>query len=226
MKISNCTEDWNKMIPVTNGKHCDVCNLSVMNLNNKSLHEIEEIQESSGKLCGRISKVQLSEFQYLHPMKRFAIALFLVFGTGLFTTSYAQILSENNSHELNQERYVIKFKAESTDGKPLNNVFINFDTFGTYQEGKTDEKGNLTLSFNDTLKSMDIFVNVSYGDIYCSVKLSLESTKLNQMDKIIYNESDRTMMIGEQMFYEEFIIGDIAPVDFNSDPFEQRTEDN
>lgn len=226
MKIATCNENWNDMTPNSKGRYCEICQLSVLNLNDKSMEDIEILKEENGKICGRVSKIQVAEFQYLHPLKRFAIALFLVFGTSLFTMSYSQILNESIQLEELENSYKIDFKAVNKNGDPLSGVFVNFDTNDDYKEGSTDDNGNLSLSFSNASNSVEIYVNISYKDIYGTVVYKAESAKTNRFDRIVYDESTFTLQVGSQTFHEEFIMGDIAPVEWQEDPFEQKTQDN
>jgi hypothetical protein len=93
-----CHEDWNKMTPDAKGRFCGSCNKSVYDLSNKSDEEIHDILKGheSGKICGHVKNTQLNRplnFSVpLHllptnasPFRAFAMALFLVFGTTLFS---------------------------------------------------------------------------------------------------------------------------------------------
>lgn len=227
MRISGCNENWENMTPNNDGRHCQICDLTVHNLKDNSLDEIDQLKDKKGKICGRVTKLQLSEFQYLHPMKRFAIALFLVFGSSLFTVSYSQIIEENTQIQKNDNRYVIKFTAEEKDGTPLKGVFINFDTYDDYKEGTTDKNGNLTLDFTNQAKEIEVYVNVSYESIFGSVKFKASPERLNKFDKIIFDPENYTITIGDHEIFEEIIMGDIAPIDWQEDEiYEQKTENN
>ncbi|CAG5078678.1 hypothetical protein [Parvicella tangerina] len=227
MKINACNEDWSKMTPNQEGRHCDICNLTVIPLGDKNLEEIESLKEEKGKVCGRVSKAQLAEFRYLHPMKRFAIALFLVFGTGLFTTSYAQVLTESEIQVHQEHEYTIKFRAINTDGTALKGVYINFDTFSEYQEGSTDKNGELVLKFSDTATTRTVHVNISYGNIFASVNFKAVSETINNFDRIIFDPEKHSLTIGKLEFEEMMIMGDVAPIDWQEDPaYEQKTEHN
>ena len=109
-----CHEDWNKFTPDEKGAFCKVCSKSVHDFTKKTVEEISTIlidEMSAGKkVCGRFNEDQLTvpptlkgeaakdiegldsyslNFQRL---KKFALALFLVFGGYLFssTKTYAQ----------------------------------------------------------------------------------------------------------------------------------------
>lgn len=104
-----CHEDWNKFTPDERGAFCQVCNKSVFDFTKKTDEEIKDIliQElnAGNKVCGRVNEDQITpvvpsrNLSYaalpaLNPvdlnfrrLKKFAAALFLVFGGLLFTSS-------------------------------------------------------------------------------------------------------------------------------------------
>lgn len=106
MKTSNfivripepCHEDWNKMEPDAKGKFCNSCSKSVFDFSTKTDTEIKDIllEYKNQKVCGHFKKSQINRplniSVNLHDLpknisttKAFAIALFLVFGTFLFS---------------------------------------------------------------------------------------------------------------------------------------------
>lgn len=104
-----CHEDWSKFTPDEKGAFCKVCSKSVHDFTKKSAEEISIIlidEMSAGKkVCGRFNEDQLTPVSQVIPslspyalnfkrVKRFAMALFLVFGGFLFnsTKSTAQKL--------------------------------------------------------------------------------------------------------------------------------------
>ena len=98
-----CNEDWNKMSPEATGRHCTVCSKTVIDFSNKTDTEIHSIlqENSDKKVCGHFKKTQIdrplkiSIPWHLIPVnvsstKTFAMAVFFVFGTFLFScTNYS-----------------------------------------------------------------------------------------------------------------------------------------
>ena len=93
-----CHEDWNKMQPDDKGKFCGSCCKSVIDFSNKTDNEIRNIliEYKDQKVCGHFKKTQIDRplnirinFKELPKnvsvTKAFAIALFLVFGSILFS---------------------------------------------------------------------------------------------------------------------------------------------
>jgi hypothetical protein len=93
-----CHEDWNSMQPHAKGKFCSSCSKVVFDFSNKRDAEIRDliIAYQDQKLCGHFKKTQVNRplsitvnfndlpKQVSHT-KSFAIAVFLVFGTLLFS---------------------------------------------------------------------------------------------------------------------------------------------
>ncbi len=85
MRLNACVEDLNAMSPTENGRFCLSCNKNIVDLTDKSNEEIHQLYiENNGDLCGIVLPNQLEERKYYHPLKRFAFALMLVFGSALF----------------------------------------------------------------------------------------------------------------------------------------------
>lgn len=93
-----CHEDWNKMEPHAKGKFCNSCSKAVFDFSTKTDAEIKDIllEYKDQKVCGHFKKSQINRplniSIYLFDLpknisttKAFAIALFLVFGTFLFS---------------------------------------------------------------------------------------------------------------------------------------------
>jgi hypothetical protein len=93
-----CHEDWNKMQPDEKGKFCSSCSKSVFDFSNKTDVEIKNIllEHKDQKVCGHFKrsqidrplnlKIDLNDLpKNMSITKVFGLALFLVFGTLLFS---------------------------------------------------------------------------------------------------------------------------------------------
>jgi hypothetical protein len=191
------------------GKFCSSCQTSVYDIHNKSLEEIHVLKtKNDDKICGRISKVQYEQFRFLHPMKRFAIALFLVFGTGLFTASYGQVVKETAIKQAPNYTTIVNIFAKSKAGKPLENVDISLTYNEDFIQGKTDATGKLVLTFHAVSTVSLIGFNIYYDNTYAYIEKQIHSGE-NRLENIIYDSSNGEMTIGEQVFHEEFLMGDV-----------------
>lgn len=93
-----CHEDWNKMTPDDKGRFCGSCSKSVFDFSNKTDIEIRDIllENKDKKVCGHFRRSQIDRPlnitidlnnlpRNMSITKMFTIALFLVFGTFLFS---------------------------------------------------------------------------------------------------------------------------------------------
>lgn len=89
-----CHEDWNKMTPNEQGAFCSVCSKTVVDFTTKTTGEIKDFfrQNIGQKICGRFEQQQLKPIPVkVSPQRkqwfaRFAMALYMVFGSMLFTS--------------------------------------------------------------------------------------------------------------------------------------------
>lgn len=95
-RIENpCPADWNKMSPEANGRFCAQCRKVVVDFTKKTTEDIlEYLRKHSGEgICGRVRPSQIqavpvaSGQKLQFRLKRFYLALYLVFGGLLFTTA-------------------------------------------------------------------------------------------------------------------------------------------
>jgi hypothetical protein len=101
-----CHEDWNTMTPNEKGAFCGKCAKTVVDFTKKTTDEIKDFftEQHGKKVCGRFLNDQLHEpvkkIELLIPIhllpeklsfsRAFAYALFIVFGTTLFSCSTRQ----------------------------------------------------------------------------------------------------------------------------------------
>jgi len=138
-----CQESWEKMVPIEGGKHCEVCQTKVYDLTGFS---IEEIKSFKGKgYCVQLTEKQVDDFRYVHPLKRFAVAALFVFGTSLFTVSYAQELNDTVIEV--EDSCVVKGELKRKGSNSvLANQPVHFDVEGKRYTTTTDENGNFVIA--------------------------------------------------------------------------------
>ena len=128
-----CHEDWNKMNPDTKGKFCNSCSKSVFDFSNKTDTEIKDIllEYKDQKVCGHFKKSQVNRPlnlsfnlrdlpKNISMTKAFGIALFLVFGTFLFscTDEHGQKVDTIEVVETNSETQQYTLGMMSSDIPP------------------------------------------------------------------------------------------------------------
>jgi hypothetical protein len=92
-----CHEDWDAMIPNSQGRHCNSCVKTVIDFTNMSDEEVKHffINKKEEKICGRFKNEQLHRITIELPQnifylsmpawKKFLAACLLVFSTTLFS---------------------------------------------------------------------------------------------------------------------------------------------
>ena len=111
-----CHEDWNKMAPNEQGSFCMKCAKTVVDFTKKTTEEIKDFltEQSGKKICGRFMNEQLDSEpkkiidlniplnllpRRLSFSKAFAFALFIAFGTTLFScrTQQGEVIGKISS---------------------------------------------------------------------------------------------------------------------------------
>lgn len=92
-----CQEDWSKMIPNQQGRHCNACARTVVDFTQMNDEEVKHflLARSSERICGRFHTDQLDRISIALPTnilevqlswwKRFLVASLLAFSTMLFS---------------------------------------------------------------------------------------------------------------------------------------------
>jgi len=140
-----CFETWEIMEDFPEGKFCGICNTKVYDLSEKSLEKIEE-DYINKDICVKMTEEQVDAFRYVHPVKRFAIAAFFIFGTSLFTITYGQEQADSIPMYKSNEckvfgRFVFRKSSRQVIGKT---VVIETET--NIYTAETDEKGRYTIT--------------------------------------------------------------------------------
>lgn len=231
MRINPCVEDVKNMKSSDNGRFCNSCNKVIVDLTRKSNLEILDIyHQNNGNLCGIVNPNQLSQRKYYHPLKRFALALMLVFGSTLFVFG-------NNLHkefEPFRMKILSQINSDTTRQKVNGFIYVNQKPYQNntvmifYKDSvfdiKTDQKGafkfDLSMSINDLDDLTLEFKIQSYSKITKYLNLNM-----NQffMGKITFTQKEnKPILVGEIMIDEirnteevSPIGGGIAPPDIN-----------
>ncbi|MFD2554779.1 carboxypeptidase-like regulatory domain-containing protein [Sphingobacterium tabacisoli] len=164
-----CNEPWDGMSPTADGKFCSTCNLEVIDFTDwKTEDIISYVQESSTKVCGRISRTQSAPdykllFLNTQQLSRFGFGLAL---SGLlFTQSLAaesHVIDTTGVHLQHQQnlRDSITIQGVVTDqsGRPLAEVAIR--NLLTNELFKTDKEGRFIFKFPSiyNLKSLPLLI--------------------------------------------------------------------
>lgn len=117
-----CHEDWEKMTPRDQGRHCDACAKTVVDFTNMSDDEVQNFfLNNNGKVCGRVNNSQLARivinispeaFKKRNPIwKRVLVASLIIFSTTLFSCD-----TQINGQSVNYNNVSEFFKGVSNSG--------------------------------------------------------------------------------------------------------------
>ena len=151
-----CHEDWNQMSPQERGRHCQVCEKTVMDFTNKTDAFIVKALKSDSNLCGRFRNDQLNRpmefntggYSLIPPLAAgFILPLAILASTSAYSQGEPLPISTKSYVSLNigsqqQDYKDIKGVVKDTAGNPLpgvrgtiveTNDQIQTDSNGTYR---------------------------------------------------------------------------------------------
>ncbi len=172
-KYHPCMERLEEMTPTNKGKFCDLCDREVMDLTGASEEEIE--QYSGRGECVELTREQFDSLKYIHPLKRFAAAAFLVFGSSLFTINevhgqrsrdYIPIVSEDSINQLSGT--VVDRKS----GHILPEYHLEIEVGDSISTLITNNKGEFQYSVPSHVKEVILYYHDRRGRHAKSVKIA------------------------------------------------------
>ncbi|MCB9195057.1 MAG: carboxypeptidase regulatory-like domain-containing protein [Flavobacteriales bacterium] len=221
MKINPCIEKLSDMDSVEGGRFCHSCSKTIVDLTAKSNDEIMAIyEENRGELCGIVKVAQLQENRYYHPLKRFALALIIVFGTSLFVFAnqdgfisfqkgvYAQLDQSDVKHSLTGFVYGVN--------GPLVAAEISCEVNGQVYTTQTDVRGEFLLGLPEVdVKGITVVIaHAGYETAYKLIEVKVGAEK-QFIGKITLSEEMEFIKMGEIEAPQEMVKGKIAPENSN-----------
>lgn len=205
-----CHEDWNSMQPDAKGKFCNLCSKAVFDFSNKTDHEIKEIlwEYKEQKVCGHFKKsqvnrplnikVNLNELpKNISFSKAFVIAVFLVFGSFLFSCK------DEQGHTLDD----IGFEVPKND-EPKEEFYAmgspSFQIQDSIQDPISEETALVKEMFSESMMTGD----VAYVEEYIDGGLMMEEQKC---EEVFVN--DETQIIQEEMILGQMVMPYVAKTD-------------
>lgn len=164
LTIKPCTYNWNNLLDNENGKFCNDCSSSIHDLTTLSKLQISQLLNSKKNICGKVFPNQLDDIKLYHPLKRFAFALLLAFGSSLFIISgQAQdtLQAIQQSIDSSIQEKSITFKGTIVDREtkeilPFCAIMVknNDQTYGV----NSDLDGNFKLIIPNPSKEITIMI--------------------------------------------------------------------
>ena len=151
LQIPNpCSEEWNKMKTIPNGKHCESCQKDLIDFRTMNNRDIFDMVHSNAKICGLFSEKQLqTEFQHPkeHSFSKVGLVVSFVSLLAFINPVKAQLPLTQNQIEPNVilEQYSDISKANSdvkNDTLAIKGKVIDVNTFEPLPFAKVRVKGN------------------------------------------------------------------------------------
>ena len=190
-----CQEDWNKMQPDVKGKFCNSCNKSVFDFTSKSDNEIQAIllQYKDQKVCGHFKKTQINRPlnisfnlrdlpKNISITKVFAIAIFLVFGTFLFSCTNEQGQNVNKIEVIETENQTLGLMSNDFSPPIIDSVELSFETLS-----------------GDTVLTLDSLETILFSESHVSGGLSFEEIQ-NEEGVVIDTINLDEITVSDEMF--------------------------
>ncbi|MEG0926579.1 hypothetical protein [Chryseobacterium sp.] len=152
---SPCSQDWENMEQVSDGKFCDECKKKVWDFDHLPETEIDAVLESNTSICAKKT--------YLKPTFS---SVFLALT--LTSSIYVNAQTENNkstTENVYQKEITIKGKLVSSRNAKLAAGEISLVTLDRLYSAKADENGNFTLSFPEKVLTEHNIVRIDYTTI-------------------------------------------------------------
>ncbi len=208
-----CTEDWNTMTPEAKGRHCAVCEKTVIDFTKTPDETIVKLHEKEGKICGRYKKTQLNrELSYSRKDKNSYLSLV---ASSLFT--FLSITSQNIFAQ--GESKIVKIdtvKTPKVNNKLATSVLPTKLVSGlVYDESKLPLPGvNIIIKGTTTGTQTDFDGNFSLrakkGDtlVFTYVGLKTKEITLSDFKKINVALEEDAAILGEVVVGGAFVVED------------------
>ena len=214
-----CHEDWNKMTPREQGRHCRSCNKTVIDFTSKTDEQIIKIFKAEGKLCGRFKRQQLDreivlarkdKNNYLSWVAS-GIFAFLAFGnqdvyaqgapkTVKVDSVKAPQIKGKIARSILNEKMITGTVTTASDGLPLPRATVLIK--GTTRGVQTDFDGNYKLK-------------VKMGETLVFSFISFDTQEITINESTVVNVS-----LVEGNLLEEVVVGGVTSHSCSSSDYE------
>jgi len=213
-----CDQQWSDMTPNINGRHCDTCNITLLDFSQLTDAQIIERLKLSRHVCVRATQSQLDRplINYSHTAAPTLSLKAVVMGAGILMTIPAfgaefpdiepglNLISTIASLDYHEEvedppekRKVSIVALNAVQGYPMGDVQFNFlskDKKIVFS-ATTDEDGLIMFKESKLLKKGIAFIQVEAADDYDSITIPYEGVEIEIVAKIEVEYMD-LMIIG------------------------------
>lgn len=229
---SPCSENFNKMVPNSNGSFCNSCAKNVIDLSKKTNSEIAKfiVENKDKSICARLKTTQLQdEFEYnelskINNLKYAAIAASLLIASNVVAQEKTPIKTEVISPTLNnhivgkiavnrpvEKEIAILFKGKLLDSradKPLSRKeYPNLVLMVNNSENsvKIDSKtGDFSVPMRILKSTKSIEITIMSGDYYLSKTISFD------IDAVKGNVFQQNIIVNKEELAKVYIAGGLG----------------
>lgn len=197
-----CHENWNDMTPEEQGRHCKVCNKTVVDFTKSSKEEIvEKVENSSENVCGRFTNRQVVSSSF--PIKKVAASLIAVTSIGLqqYTAQEHHKVGMVAIHEdvqTNSKNMILKgqVKFHHFDENSANSALITVYSMGNVIGNTMSTTDGYSIQIKPNLIVNDhITIKVEHKEMGTKLIENIEVTKDKMTLDIVMEEE--IMLLGE-----------------------------
>jgi hypothetical protein len=185
-KINPCVAD----VVLNQQSICNLCNKKVVDLTELTEDQVADlIVQEKGELCGISAVSNFNSVYYLHPFRRFALAILIVFGSSVFTLSVqAQEVVQKiqndtiNKNQSTKSTALIKgIVVDKSTNEPIPFVNVWYEINGVKYGASTDFDGKFNVIAQPLFFANDSTINFTLNiqNIGYS-KMKLENIKIEQ----------------------------------------------
>ena len=210
-KINPCVAD----IELDQQNVCNLCNKKVLNLKEYTDEEVYSLIKNTPEgICGSGTINKMNTAYYLHPFRRFALALLVVFGSSVFILdakaqdtiqkiNESVLIKKEDTLALQTSIKGLILDKETNEPIPFANIWIEID--GLKIGTTSDLDGHFTLipiKINSKINT-PITLNISYV-IYKTLKIEgiqLKIGEIYNLGKVYLEEHSTLEMLGMAIPY-------------------------
>ena len=141
IKIQNpCSEIWETMTDIPEGKFCEICSKKVWDFTEKSSEEIENILLENPKLCGRINQTKLN----------IASSILIAVSLTVISCSNQTVVNNNSIENIVDKKVKINGKIKVSSLQILNSTKVQLLTKNRLYKGIIDDNFNFEIEIPES----------------------------------------------------------------------------
>ena len=179
-----CEKSWDEMEATQDKKKkfCGDCSTYVYDLTTTDLLDLDQ-KTINGK-CIVINNTQLDDLMFIHPLKRFAAALFIVFGSSLFIIPSA-LAQEKADTTIQSKTVTIKGRVVNKKGKPIKDCDVTLDSYGDFEyKLRTNAKGDFEVTVNRTRLASNFWIRIEKKKFWRTAHLEITEKNIFNLGSI------------------------------------------